>query len=85
MPKKLTRSQRRANAAMTVFTVLIVGSLLVGAIVSLVAPIETPPTPTQPIFITVLPIEAPTITPALTPTASATGPQPEGPAVAPTP
>ncbi len=84
MPKKQTRGQRRANTALIILSVLIVGSLLLSAIVSLVAPLEAPPTPTQPVFLTVLPVEPPTLAPAFTPTATVPGPGPEGPAVAPT-
>ena len=84
MPKKQTRSQRRANTALIILSALIIGSLLVSAIVSLVAPIDVPPTATAPIFVTVLPIEAPSLAPVLTPTATVSGPAPEGPAVAPT-
>jgi hypothetical protein len=84
MPRKPARGERRANTGLIVLSVLVIGSLTLSAVISLVAPVEPPPTPTPPFFVTVLPITAPTFTPDFTPTPTVAGPAPQGPAIAPT-
>ena len=83
MSRKSSRSDRRRNTGLIVLSVLVIGSLTLSAVISLVAPVEELPTPTQAIFLTTLPIVAPTATPELTPSPTPPGPQP--PPVAPTP
>jgi hypothetical protein len=86
MPKKKpTRAERRANLSWIIISVFVIGSLGLTAVASLVGPVQAPPTPTEPIFVTILPVRPNTPTPGGTPTTTPLAPvAPPGPAVAPT-
>jgi hypothetical protein len=86
MPRRSSaRSTTRTPVGLIVLSVFVIGSLTLGAIVSIVDPVVVS-TPTQEIFLTVLPLPQLTQVPEPTATeATPTPPQPAiGPAVAPT-
>ena len=85
MPRKMTRAERRANVGLIILSVFVIGSLAVGAVASLVGPVQDVPTPTNDFFVTILPVAPDTPTPEATPTTTPLAPAaPTGPAVAPT-